>query len=266
MKRKVLVGTLCGVAFCALIAITIVGNLYGSEMQTAPTVSSMSVSTSNGGQTEVQELVTQYVTGTVSEKKLDDLVRESNLIIHGTVEGPGQGLQIQAVGGGITNYTDYTVHVEETFAGDTQESVTVRVKGGIAGNLEVICDYAPDLEEGKEYLLFLLKPDQGGGYNTEGDYYYVTGSFQGVYELEGTKDEPATAMKAKPQSGGEEKVVAQLASDIQELRAQLPEDYEYSVREEGMKNLQANLESGFISQEEYEQMLAEREQYATILN
>lgn len=112
----------------------------------------------------------------------------------------------------------------------------------------------------------MLKPDQGGGYNTEGDYYYVTGSFQGAYELEDTKDEPATAMKAKPQSGGEEKVVAQLASDIQELRAQLPEDYEYSVREEGMKNLQANLESGFISQEEYEQMLSEREQYATILN
>lgn len=154
MKRKVLVGTLCGVAFCALIAITIVGNLYGSEMQTAPTASSMSVSTSDGGQTEVQELVTQYVTGTVSEKKLDDLVRESNLIIHGTVEGPGQGLQIQAVGGGITNYTDYTVHVEETFAGDSQESVTVRVKGGIAGNLEVICDYAPDLEEGKSIFSF----------------------------------------------------------------------------------------------------------------
>ena len=244
------------VTCCVLLTVAIAGNFFLANRVLVPA----------GEPVDSGEIVTQRVSGIIEEMDMDELTEKSNLIIHGTVEGPGQGLQIQAVGGGITNYTDYTVHVEETFAGDSQESVTVRVKGGIAGNLEVICDYAPDLEEGKEYLLFLLKPDQGGGYNTEGDYYYVTGSFQGVYELEGTKNEPATAMKAKPQGSGEEKVVAQLASDIQEFRAQLPEDYEYSVREEGMKNLQANLESGFISQEEYEQMLAEREQYATILN
>lgn len=244
------------VTCCVLLTVAIAGNFFLANRVLIPA----------GEPADSGEIVTQRVSGIIEEMDMDELTEKSNLIIHGTVEGPGQGLQIQAVGGGITNYTDYTVHVEETFAGDSQESVTVRIKGGIAGNLEVICDCAPDLEEGKEYLLFLLKPDQGGGYNTEGDYYYVTGSFQGAYELEGTKDEPATAMKAKPQGGGEEKVVAQLASDIQELRAQLPEDYEYSVREEGMKNLQANLESGFVSQEEYEQMLAEREQYATILN
>lgn len=265
-RKKYLWFALSGAACLLLLAVTIIGNLYGNGLfATVPPESETTSSTASSTSGEVQ---TQYVTGMVSEKNLEDLVRESGLIIRGTVESIDDSIQIMSVGGGVTNYTDYNVRVEEVVYGESVETVAVRIKGGIAGNLEVICDYAPTLEEGKEYLLFLQQPDRGGGYNTLGDYYYVTGSRQGAYEIEvpaNTAGKTAETMTVKQQAGTMESTFAQLTNEIQSYRSELPENYVYSSKEEFMNNLQANLESGFISQEEYDELLAETEQYATII-
>ena len=247
------------VMFCLLLAGTIAGNFFLSNRGTAPA----QVTADNG------EIVTQRVSGIVEEMDMDALTEKSNLIIRGVVDEICAPIQIEAVGGGITNFTDYTIQVKDVMSGTETETVTVRVQGGTTGGLEVICDEAPDLVVGKEYILFLYKPDIGGGYNTAGDYYYLTGMYQGVYEIGGSSSEflkMVVPTEIQGVSSAQQVSVSQFTADINEAKQKLPRGYVYSVDSEFQSNLQANLDSGFITQEEYDQWLAESQQYATILN
>ena len=58
----------------------------------------------------------------------------------------------------------------------------IRVQGGIVGNRKEIYNPTPDLEYDGEMIPFLYKPGRGGGFNTEGDYYYVLGLPQGIFK------------------------------------------------------------------------------------
>lgn len=247
------------VTCCVLLTVTIAGNFFLANRVLVPA----------GEPVDSGEIVTQRVSGIIEEMDMDELTEKSNLIIRGVVADIGTPIQIEAVGGGITNFTNYTIQVSDVISGTETETAIVRVQGGTVNDLEVICDEAPDLVLGKEYILFLYRPDLGGGYNTTGDYHYITGMYQGVYEIgDGDSEFVKMAIPAERQgtSSVQQVSISQFVADIDEAKTKLPSGYIYSVDSEFQSNLQANLESGFISQEEYEQMLAEREQYATILN
>jgi len=75
------------------------------------------------------------------------------------------------------------------------------------------------LNVGDEYLLFLYRPESGGGIEIKDGHYYIKSPADG-----------------------------------------------YSYRDTTLENLKANQESGFFSQEEYNQYLREFEQYAKIVD
>jgi len=64
---------------------------------------------------------------------------------------------------------------------------------------------------------------------------------------------------------GEEVVYHEIAEQIEEYTEENPVN-ENIVYDEFLNNLNLNLESGFISQDEYNRLLAEAQVYATILD
>ncbi|MFQ7139984.1 hypothetical protein [Evtepia sp.] len=106
---------------------------------------------------------------------------------------------------------------------------------------------------GEEYLLFLNQPSMGGAFHTLGDYYYITGVTQGVFQ-------EGTAGLYTSQSGDTLSPI-QLAM----TRSVPPVDSD-SLREEFVENQQANLANGFITQEEYDAAIAGMNTYATVVD
>ncbi|MCD8145567.1 MAG: hypothetical protein LUD79_09630 [Oscillospiraceae bacterium] len=200
---------------------------------------------------------TVYISGTLEEKTLDDLYEQSALVAVGTVSGKSEAFQIQNVSGGTANFTDYYFDVSTALRGAAEsETVTVRVQGGTVGNYTEVCESSPALEVGDEYLLFLYKPGRGGAYNTEGDYYYVLGQAQGCF----TADSSESYVSQNGVTLTQESLTAALSDEDLE-----PVNVDY-FREEYIANQQRNLESGFITQEEYDEMMANIDQYATIVS
>jgi len=64
---------------------------------------------------------------------------------------------------------------------------------------------------------------------------------------------------------GEEVVYLEIAEQIEKYTEENPVN-EHIVYDEFLNNLNLNLESGFISQDEYNRLLAETQVYATILD
>lgn len=137
----------------------------------------------------------------------------------------------------------------------------VSEEGGQVGNMEFVCEGGPSFELGKEYVLFLYRPMPGYGLATEEEYYWRVGSDQGVYELESGAD---GAVMAVSQDDGAKSSLQTFSNRIKELDQEYPVNYNWE-REEMLENMKANLESGFITKEESEQMLAELYQYAKIV-
>ena len=106
---------------------------------------------------------------------------------------------------------------------------------------------------GEEYLLFLNQPSMGGAFHTLGDYYYITGVTQGVFQ-------EGTAGLYTSQSGDTLSPI-QLAM----TRSVPPVDSD-SLREAFVENQQANLANGFITQEEYDAAIAGMNTYATVVD
>ncbi len=215
---------------------------------------------SSAGRGESSQVITQHETGLVEEKSLDDLVGESSLIVRGKVEASSV-IQVESPQGGVTNFTDYSVAVTETIRGEEQEQVTVRVRGGLTGNLNVVNEDSPELLPEGKYLFFLYQPGMGGGFNTEGDYYYITGVYQGAYHLEAEAGQPAVA---RAFGGGETTQAEQLTANIEMLSDEKPLEPDQN-KKVFLENLQNNLESGFITQGEYDEILAGAGEYAQVI-
>ena len=127
---------------------------------------------------------TVYVDGSLAYYSVDDLVAGSTLVVSGTITGEPESLRVHHASADMeTNFTDYTLAVETVYRGQAAgETLTVRIYGGTAGNVTEIYSPAPQLTAGEEYLLFLNQPGMGGAFNTPGDYYYLTGVTQGVFQ------------------------------------------------------------------------------------
>lgn len=233
---------------------------------------------------------------------LDDLIEQSNLVVRGTVKNISDPFMIRGVNGiGELTYTDYDIDVSEVVRGnlpsDTR-SVVVRMEGDPSNNL-MIYESAPILDKEREYLLFLQKPGMGGGFNTEGDYYYILGLRQGVYEnaeqenvllSEDNADKVFISQEiilsmenpeeGVPQIHRQEIDVAKMSEEntldggilrwnkftemVADIEAVHPVD-ENLRRKEVESNYKTNLETGMLTEEEYRQLMDELDEYAEIV-
>ena len=201
----------------------------------------------------------------IAAKSLTDLTLESNLIGICTFKDVSEPFQIVSTSGGEKIFKDYYFSVNDTFRGEKPENgiVTVRIEGGTVGNTtNVISDFY-EFQVGETYILFLYHPGMGGGFNTAGDYYYITGSLQGIYPY--TQSAPLTkssTVTLESADGGDFLDVNEFQAEVLSINNEFPAETN-AVYQEFLENQQKNLDSGFISQEEYDSIMAESQQYAT---
>jgi hypothetical protein len=212
-----------------------------------------------------QSIDTVIISGLLAEKDVPRLIESSDAIVSGTVVSKDSPIKIRPVSGGDNSlFTDYYVEIETVFTGvsavtDGADSsvIAVRVQGGTIDELNVIVEEAPALEVGETHLLFLYNPGHGGGYNTAGEYFYVTGASQGAY--------------AHHADGGD--WVSQFngsALSFESLQSQISE-YEslgtqrQTAMDAFIQNQLRNLENGVITEEEYESLMTDANTYATVI-
>lgn len=203
------------------------------------------------------------ISGMLPAYNLDDLVEKASIIVKAHAEPESQVVEIKPANGGDSrNFTNYTFTVSECLYGDVSQGdqITVRVQGGRNEHQNTICEDAPAITAGQDVILFLRKPELGGGYATTGDYYSILGVNQGIYYAAGEAD----AEDAYINEEGEEISCASVLRSIEQKPA-LTSD-RMSEYEEFKQNLQSTLENGVITQEGYDQILADSNQYAEIVN
>jgi len=183
----------------------------------------------------------------------EDLVSKSELVAVGTVTAQSEGFLVgTASGEGGIVCTDYTFRLDNVWKGaPTSRSVTVRVRGGVTEKVTFTMDTEPRLVQGEQFLLFLYKPQMGGAYTTGGDYYYVTGAMQGAFH--------------SAEQGYENRLGTVLT---EEMFAQVRHSAETGTsdpREVYLQNLKDQLEAGYLTPEGYEQLVAQADSYAVMI-
>ena len=116
-----------------------------------------------------------------------------------------------------------------------------------------VYEHSPVLSGENEYLLFLYKPARGGAYNTDGDYYYILGLTQGTFVMDEDGDFISGTGVVLPADD-----IAQYVNNAGPVNVN-------DFREEYIANQKRNLETGFITQEEYDELMDEIDEYATIV-
>ena len=198
---------------------------------------------------------------------VEEIAEESNLVAIGTLKEISPGFCIQSVEGGTMNYTEYYFQISDTCRGvapDNEDQIAaVRIPGGEANGVNMIWEDAPTLEVDETYLLFLYKPQMGGSFNTEGDYYYLSGDTRGIYPVDSATTFSRTTNDVYTSSDGTKRISHnELIQLIDQVNEEIPADTDM-VYQEFLENQQYNLETGFISQEEYDRFLSEAQRYAT---
>ncbi len=185
-------------------------------------------------------------------KTVDDLIRRSSLIVYGTVMAKSHAFQVEGVGGERGIYTDCEFTVSDRYRGELAEaSITVRVHGGVFGGISEVHNQGAKLEMGEDYLLLLYQPRYGITH-TAGDYYYVLDMAQGAF----SRQEDGSYLSQYGTELTEETLVS--------LATEFPVDPDLG-RKEYMENLKKKLESGTITQEEYDEWMAQMDEYAIII-
>lgn len=110
----------------------------------------------------------------------------STLVIKGKITDKSEELLIEGVDGAMPMcFTDTYVEIEEVYRGEPEgNTIAVRQEGGsksVDGKAAFVSESNASLESGDVCILFLYQPNHGGAYNTEGDYYMITGGNQGVF-------------------------------------------------------------------------------------
>ena len=192
-----------------------------------------------------------YASGITVPWTLDRLYANSNLVAVCTITGESESFYIQ--GNTETKiYSQQTAIIDRVILGeDTGEPIMIRQPGGTVGQKTEEYDQ-PTLRVGKQYLLFLVKPDVGLGRYTEGDYYLIRGGRSGSYE------------KMEQGHFASTRGVKLYESDLvvpEDVAAAQP----YSMREDYLTVLQSNLGNGMLTQERYEEAIAKLDEYAVIL-
>ena len=208
---------------------------------------------SNVTQAENKPRTVMY-TGTIVKRDLNNLFETSNLVALCTITSEPVSFYVQRADSGKDILSDQFAKVDKVIMGTPyNDTVVIRIPGGTVGNRTEKYEENPVLEVGKQYLLFLSKPDMGGSYNTVGDYYYVQGLKQGVYKVTGNNEFVSLY--------GEK-----ITADSLVIPSTVSRDGIYSVREEYLRNQEHNLKNGTITRERYEQAINIVDKYAIILS
>lgn len=205
---------------------------------------------------------------------LEEMVEMSSLVIRGRVLGFDY-LTIQEAGSEATMpYTDYYVEVLDILRGEPYDSerIIVRAEGGENDELiainEDLC-----LSVGEEYVFFLYTPAVSGArYNTEGDYYSIIYKNVGLFNVgekrSGSADSESAPRKIAPyyktELNRDELDYSAFSEKMEEYNEQIPVDEDYFLKR-AQDGLKKNLDSGYISQEEYDSAMAGLEQHGEIL-
>jgi hypothetical protein len=213
-----------------------------------------------------------HISGQLPYRDVNDLFEEACLIVEATALKASESFQVESYGGGKAIYTDYMFEVVSILRGVVAEKeITVRVEGGTIPQVytdengkEIGYSYtedyelSPEFKTGNSYLMFLYQPKYGGGYYLNDNAYYTIGVKQGVYEKAGNGTEYNAQLPLDTTI-----TATEIEKKLEELR-DIPIDLLY-VRNEYLENQKRNLESGFNSQEEYDEAMKLIDTYAVII-
>jgi len=93
------------------------------------------------------------------EIPLEDLVRDADGIVLGTVERVGVRLQMDPGGQGMDPHTITTIRVSEWLKGSGSELVTIDELGGVMGDMGLRIDGTPEYRAGERVVVFLHRVD-----------------------------------------------------------------------------------------------------------
>lgn len=205
---------------------------------------------------------------------LESLTEQSSLVVRGKVLGFDYLTVEPSDGGGAWIYTDYYLQVIETLRGepsaDEKGLITVRTDGG-ENDDSIQLNRDISMTTGSEYLLFLVRP-MGGAYTTKNDYYMVLnisiGAFVASSETSALSDGREVPETYAPMSYTSlvepAYTYSDLAYQIKSYGEKYPVDEEYQEKE-FINSINKNLESGFMTKEEYDLALDSLNEYGTVL-
>ncbi len=232
--------------------------------------------------------------GVSVEENLFEVSERSSLILYGRVSHISEPILLRTVYDSVSVHTDVEITPEKVFRGEADKTVTVRLSGGLVGKEYIEYQDEPELCLGKEYLLFLQQPDRGYGVNGPGEYYILTSLWRSVFAALPESQQKIAALSAPQEKQSDvflansskalptenfvivdqwEDIVKGLSVSeavlpLNTLEKVYPEfNKSYPVKEgriyqETLEAYKANLESGFLSQEEYEYYLSVIDVYA----
>ncbi|HYV44700.1 MAG TPA: hypothetical protein VFA20_07565 [Myxococcaceae bacterium] len=107
---------------------------------------------------------------------LDQLTRQSDVVVHGTVKGK----ESRWSGDGRRILTDVQIEVRESFKGSPARTVTVQQPGGVVGDIGQRVDGLATFDVGEEVVVFLER------WGTQ--RFQVTAAAQGKFRVERSSD------------------------------------------------------------------------------
>ena len=207
------------------------------------------------------------VKGVTLHYDFDELIEASNVIVKGRIKGDADTFTVHPTTGGDDSvFTQYQFEVDDVIRGDITagETIGIRFEGGQNGNLRVInFSEEIDLNDNDRMVLFLRRVTVGDGLTTNDEFYMVVGGGgQGIFYL----DEEAEAETYVSDSTDYDPLVWSTArAQLLELANELPTN-QSGLLEYETEQLKAELESGKITQDEYDTTLESYTKYATIID
>ncbi len=201
-------------------------------------------------------VVIKQIDGCLAGVTMEELLADSAVIATGKITGGPHSFVVEhaSVPGLTAYYSQYDFTIDQVLKGEPYaETVSVRIPGGVVDGVGEHYSGTPCFNREDEYLLFLVTETHGGGYSTRDDYYRPHGLVQGVY----IRDEEGIYHNIA--SGEELPSEALISPHLDEVRE------EGQDREELLADFRQRYEEGNISQEEYEELLREIDQYATVV-
>lgn len=231
--------------------------IYGSSRSSSSVISDETIANYQMGENLPESICVR--SGALKEFTYDDLLNNSTLIVQAKLTGKSDSFKIKPVFGESTSiFTDYYFAVDDVLLGDfdSTTSLKVRMEGGRLDDQLLIAEEAPIFEKGEEVILFLYQPNMGGGYNTNDDScYYITGLNQGVFYDAGDLD--FVDCKNQRVSYSDLKTTTE--------RMEVTSASQNRLYTTFIKNAKENLKTGMITQRDYDRMMNEINQYATII-
>lgn len=277
--------------FAVAAVLAVLSGCVGRDTQEA----AVNVNTSTKASMPTDAETIMHVDALLEELSVRDLIERSGLIVYGEVTEISDPIEIKGTLGNFT-MVDAIVEPIEVFRGEKKEKIAVRLDWNMSGGNFVIDDSTPELRLNEKYLLFLHNPGIGGGANTKGDYYYLTGSCQGAfYEVAGdilesekanseivfynssrSGEDVSKVVKAARSSGMLDNIDALYIEDtlfslngtktmVDKINKESPYDPDY-YRNSAINSLKGNLEREMITQEEYDFYISEIDVYAQVVS